>query len=397
MAPCPVTPTGRTGASRPTSRITTRWGSDACCATSGSRHGRGPVAPHVDPACDQDACHCHRPGHGRPGQPLVGGVRGDRGAAGARVDGVRRGLHAAERLGGQREVLVLGAAPGVDDVAGALLEVQVGRADRHGVRAGEHYVGRDGADVDRGGGLFRILEVLEDRLAACSDIHGRCGTDVTHRQPRLACVDFRDVVDESRQLGLAVGGEVGGDGGVRPSGNLDRLLDGRGAVGALAGCEDLDVVGAGVEGLRGGHGARLEVAEQLVSVGVDIDDKPGNAMEDGHHGLVVLPGGGGRHGGRGDTEGQSARACRGGEGEGGPGVHKDHPFGEVSTGCGGSSLFRARAPAWRHDAGLYAAVSSTRPCSIAWRSRCRPRRAWLLTVPRGIPVRSAIWAWLRSS
>src|SRR6478735_9318105 len=45
----------------------------------------------------------------------------------------------------------------------------------------------------------------------------------------------------------------------------------------------------------------------------------------------------------------------------------------------------------------YVARSPVWPLSIFARSWCRPRRAWLLTVPRGIPVRSAIWACVRSA
>ncbi len=44
-------------------------------------------------------------------------------------------------------------------------------------------------------------------------------------------------------------------------------------------------------------------------------------------------------------------------------------------------------------AGQPSAAASARP----WRMRWRPRRAWLLTVPRGMPVRSAICVWVRSA
>ena len=62
-------------------------------------------------------------------------------AAGAGGDPTRRGVHAGDGLDRELEVLVRGAAPGVHDRVGALLEVEVGRADRHGVGAGEHDVG----------------------------------------------------------------------------------------------------------------------------------------------------------------------------------------------------------------------------------------------------------------
>lgn len=63
-------------------------------------------------------------------------------------------------------------------------------------------------------------------------------------------------------------------------------------------------------------------------------------------------------------------------------------------------LARGRRPGCarrRTPVPAYAPFPPARPRSIPSRSRCRPRRAWLFTVPRGIPVCSAIWAWVRSS
>ena len=90
-------------------------------------------------------------------------------------------------------VSVLGRADRVHDGRGALLEVQVRRAEHDGVGAGQHHVGLHRAGRQVGLGLLGVGQVLEHRLAAGPDVDAGRRGGVPHDQARLAGVELADV------------------------------------------------------------------------------------------------------------------------------------------------------------------------------------------------------------
>ena len=111
------------------------------------------------------------------------------------------------------------------------------------------------------------------------------------------------VVDERRELGVAVSVEVSDHRGVGAGRHLHALgLDrgvGTGRVVAVG--EDLEVIAAGRDLERVGEGARLEVGDQLVAVGVDVDGETGHGVQDRDGGILGLGGVRG-HGGQGECQ-----------------------------------------------------------------------------------------------
>ena len=102
----------------------------------------------------------------------------------------------------------VGAADGVHERRAALGQVQTCRAEHHGVGAGEHHIGVDGAGRDVQHALVRVGDAGEHDGAAGPDVDRRSGGVVPHHQPGLTRGNGGDVVGVRGDRRLAVGGQV---------------------------------------------------------------------------------------------------------------------------------------------------------------------------------------------
>lgn len=132
-----------------------------------------------------------------------------------------------------------------------------------------------------------VHQVGQHRVATSPHVDRGSGRVVADGEPGLSGRDLGGVVDVRREPRLAGLVQVIDDGDVRTGRHAHPVrLHARLPVGTVSGGDDIEVVVARRQGRRVGQRSRLEVREQRLAAGVDVDHCSGNGVQ--HRDLGVV-------------------------------------------------------------------------------------------------------------